>query len=133
VRKVCTKCGEEKELELFKKCKDCLDGYRSSCNKCFNAYMKKYYEINKCKVLKINRKSYYKTKLKNPELLKRRRKKSNDKRKTDIFLKLRTNISNSIRKSIYNNGLKNIQKHIKFLVVLLTNLNNILNHNFKKE
>jgi hypothetical protein len=115
MKKTCSKCGEEKELELFVKCKDCLDGYRSSCNECFNAYMRKYNEINKCKVLKINRKSYYKTKLKNPELLKIKRKKSNDKRKTDIFLKLSTNISNSIRKSIYNNGFKKHTKTHKIL------------------
>jgi len=72
--------------------------------------MKRYYQTNKCKILETNKKSYYKTKLKNPESLKRQRKKSNDKRKTDIFLKLKTNISNSIRRSIYNNGFK---KHTK--------------------
>ena len=44
--KVCIRCGEEKELELFTKAKKYADGRRKYCKKCHSEYMTKYYKKN---------------------------------------------------------------------------------------
>jgi len=45
--KVCTKCGEEKELTEFYKKKDGKFGVASFCKVCANAYYKQYYQENR--------------------------------------------------------------------------------------
>lgn len=40
--KKCSKCGVEKELELFSACKSAKDGRRSDCKECCSMYKKKY-------------------------------------------------------------------------------------------
>ena len=42
MRRVCKKCGEEKELEKFHKQKSCKLGYRSICNECYKEYRREY-------------------------------------------------------------------------------------------
>lgn len=44
--KVCTKCGEKKEIEFFGKDKSLADGLRSSCTTCYTAYQRTYYASN---------------------------------------------------------------------------------------
>jgi hypothetical protein len=48
--KLCTKCGECKDLSLFHKDKTHADGYRSFCKACVGLYMRKNYEKNKDKI-----------------------------------------------------------------------------------
>lgn len=44
--KICVKCNEEKDIELFAKGKNYKDGRRGTCKKCHTAYVKKYYNTN---------------------------------------------------------------------------------------
>ena len=45
--KVCSRCGEEKELTLFRKRKDSKDGHRKECKICSSISDKKYRDNNK--------------------------------------------------------------------------------------
>lgn len=45
--KVCSRCGEEKELTLFRKRKDSKDGHRKECKICSSIGDKKYRDNNK--------------------------------------------------------------------------------------
>ena len=58
--KICNKCGEEKELSLFKKQKSIKCGVRPTCKKCANDYNSKWVFKNKEKTLASQRKSYLK-------------------------------------------------------------------------
>lgn len=74
MKKICTKCYEEKELDDFHKKCDSKDGYRTSCKVCCNKdaterrkvadknkvqeYRLDYYDKNKQKILQ-NKKEYY--------------------------------------------------------------------------
>jgi hypothetical protein len=49
--KTCTKCGEEKELHLFKKDSRLPSGYSSTCKKCAAFYSSKYFEKNRETIL----------------------------------------------------------------------------------
>ena len=70
MKKICKKCGEEKELEEFSKDKYSKDGFTDSCKECRNKYKKenreqlrinaKKYRIKNKEKLKIDRKIYYK-------------------------------------------------------------------------
>jgi hypothetical protein len=53
--KLCKKCGEEKGVELFHKCKSSSDGLQSSCKEC----QKKHYKENREKIL-ARRKKHHK-------------------------------------------------------------------------
>jgi len=44
--KICTKCGEEKELECFVNNKGCKDGHEGQCKACKSTYDEKYREDN---------------------------------------------------------------------------------------
>ena len=44
--KTCTKCGVEKDLELFPTAKRYADGRRNYCKKCHSEYMTSYYKDN---------------------------------------------------------------------------------------
>jgi hypothetical protein len=63
--KVCTKCGEEKELSEFSKCKRHKSGILNMCKKCCNEKNKKWRGSNPEKAKQQN--NYYK---KHPELVK---------------------------------------------------------------
>lgn len=58
--KICNKCGEEKELSLFKKQKSIKCGVRPTCKKCANDYNSKWVFKNKEKTLASQRKSHLK-------------------------------------------------------------------------
>lgn len=45
--KNCSKCGVEKQLNLFGKTKKSKDGYRGQCNSCRNSYLKYWSSKNK--------------------------------------------------------------------------------------
>jgi len=47
MKKTCTKCGEEKELELFVKNKRCKNGRAGMCKMCRTKYSADYYQKNK--------------------------------------------------------------------------------------
>lgn len=55
--KICNKCGEEKELSLFKKQKSIKCGVRPTCKKCTNTANAKWEFENKEKVIASQRKS----------------------------------------------------------------------------
>ena len=57
MKKICNKCGEEKELELFTKNKECKYGYAGTCKTCRCKYSADYYKKNK-HLLKPIRKKY---------------------------------------------------------------------------
>jgi hypothetical protein len=44
--KVCGKCGEQKDLDLFAKGKGYKDGRKGTCKQCHTAYMSNYYKNN---------------------------------------------------------------------------------------
>lgn len=54
--KICSKCGEEKTLDMFSKQKTTKDGLRSWCKECFKEYNKKYSEKNKDKIKECKKK-----------------------------------------------------------------------------
>jgi hypothetical protein len=56
--KVCSKCGEEKEIILFRKRKDSKDGYRKECKECSSIDGKKYRDNNK-EWVKVKKKKDY--------------------------------------------------------------------------
>jgi hypothetical protein len=56
LRKVCSKCGVEKDLSKFSKDKRRKDGYRYGCKECDSKSVKKYRKTN---VEQINKKKFY--------------------------------------------------------------------------
>jgi hypothetical protein len=44
--KICVRCNQEKELELFAKGKNYKDGRRGTCKQCHSNYMVEYYNNN---------------------------------------------------------------------------------------
>jgi hypothetical protein len=50
VIKVCKKCGEEKPIVEFAKCKQCKNGYQGQCKKCASLSTRKWQSGNKDKV-----------------------------------------------------------------------------------
>ena len=112
MKKVCSKCGEEKGLDCFHKNKKTKDGLTYWCKSCKSKNGINYYKQNKEKIKTIvreyeknNRKkineAQKKWKEKNKEKVKLYQKKSNNKRKTDNMYKLRCNISTLIRQGMY--------------------------------
>jgi hypothetical protein len=61
IKKVCTKCGEEKELSEFHKNKTCKYGHKSTCKECIKIDHKNYYIFGTSKkfdgIQLINKKS----------------------------------------------------------------------------
>lgn len=49
--KICNKCGKEKPLNQFVKKSSSSDGYSSQCKDCRHEYYKKYYTLNKIRIL----------------------------------------------------------------------------------
>jgi homoaconitase/3-isopropylmalate dehydratase large subunit len=61
MKKICSKCNQEKELELFRKQKANKSGYANVCKKCHSDYMTLYYAKNPDKnAEKIRMNTYYK-------------------------------------------------------------------------
>lgn len=59
--KICVKCGQEKELELFCKGKNYKDGRRGTCKQCHTDYQTQYYKDRPEKYAeKVIANSYYK-------------------------------------------------------------------------
>lgn len=59
--KICPKCNQEKELELFRKQKNNKSGYANVCKKCHSEYMTAYYIKNPEKnAEKIRMNTHYK-------------------------------------------------------------------------
>lgn len=106
--KICNECNQEKDFSEFLQRKDSKDGYRKNCKKCFYAKnepkKKEYYLLNREKIKENsrNREKYRK--------------------ETDVIFRLENQISSSIRMSLKNFGYKKIQGHMKYLVVLMKNL-----------
>ena len=62
MKKVCSKCGVEKEIAEFSKDKAQKSGYRPSCKQCVKEYKKKYYLSNKNKIKEYQQKNKEKIK-----------------------------------------------------------------------
>jgi hypothetical protein len=61
MKKVCTKCNVEKDLNLFRKQKANKSGYANVCKRCHTDYMISYYENNPDKKAeKVRMNTYYK-------------------------------------------------------------------------
>lgn len=61
MNKTCSKCGEEKALELFRKQKLNKSGYAADCKACHSKYMTAYYANNPEKnAEKVRMNTYYK-------------------------------------------------------------------------
>jgi hypothetical protein len=76
--KICNKCGEEKEITLFRKCNRCKDGYRGLCKACFNLERKAY----PSRQLKAKRERRKHQASKQPEAIKERKRTSFQKQQT---------------------------------------------------
>lgn len=124
MKKICTKCGLEKEYSEFGPDNRTKDGKQASCRQCGNEYRKKYYRKNKegCVIYGRNyrktkeykewKKEYFK---KNKNRLLKYRKKYAEKykerrnhclrerRKTDIQFCLNNGLSRSINRSLKGN------------------------------
>ena len=125
--KTCSKCGIEKDIELFNKAKNNKDGYNNICKECVKKYTAKYYITNKNKLLyykkiysnnnKENIKEYFKEYYennkekskeyyeKNKENLKKKRKENNEKNKE--------NRNNNHNKRIKNDTLYKLSCNIR--------------------
>lgn len=80
MKKVCKKCGIEKDIEEFHKNKTYKDGYNSTCKECKREYARKYSNENKDKI-KEYQKEYYKN---NQEKVKERVSKYRNEHKEEI-------------------------------------------------
>lgn len=58
MKKICTKCGENKTLEKYYENNKHKDGKRSECKRCTNANRRKHYIKNKKKIGKYKQKYY---------------------------------------------------------------------------
>lgn len=90
--KVCSKCGEEKNISEFYKRKDNKDGYRNDCKKCLNQKCEIYRENNPEKLKKYKQEYFKKNKEKLLEKKRKYRKKNPDKYKEETrryYLKTR--------------------------------------------
>lgn len=138
MKKVCTKCGEEKELELFVKNKQCKNGYAGTCKLCFSEYSANWYQKNKNRLkpirkewakinkekIKIKDKIYY---YNNKEKIlkysadwyqknkKRIIKKELKRKKTDPIYKMQCNLRTLIGHMIRKGGYSKKSKTIKIL------------------
>lgn len=128
--KVCSKCGVEKALCEFSKCKTCKQGKNSRCKLCKRAEGKAYREVNKQKE-KERLAAYYKLNKEsckarnkrwreankekeqergrrwreaNKEKNRERKKLYERKRRTDPFYKVRSNVSRSINHALNKRG-----------------------------
>lgn len=62
MKKVCSKCGEEKELDCFYFRKD-INKFRNNCKVCHQKKLKEYRQNNKEYLKKYNKKYYYENKI----------------------------------------------------------------------
>ena len=85
MKKVCCKCGEEKESECFNKNNAVKSGLYSQCKSCRKEYIRKYYLSNKEKAKKYNkeyqRKNKEKIKIKSKEYRQKNKERINQKKR----------------------------------------------------
>jgi len=156
MKKICTKCGEEKELYLFPKNTIKKDGYSFWCKECKKQYylnnkeeilikQKKYRDENKEKVkesskkyrtnnfekIKKEKKIYYQ---KNKEKIRERhRNYMRKRRKTDKMFKLKDNIRSLIKNSfLYSKNWGKTSKTQKILGCSFEELKRHLESQFQK-
>jgi len=125
--KVCSKCGEEKPIDLFGKDKYKKSGLKPSCKKCCNEQYKhwhnknveklmekykKYNIVNKEKISK-RKKEYFKKKY--VQLMKYRKNYTKQKYKSCALFRLKQNIRNLIGIYLRNNKIIKNQKTEKIL------------------
>jgi hypothetical protein len=79
LKKICSRCKEEKDISLFSKKKKSSDGYNWWCKECSSIYKKKYYKKNIEKAKEYNRKDYLNNKEKYLEYAKIYREKNESK------------------------------------------------------
>lgn len=114
MKKVCTKCGDPKELEEFVKDKSCRNGRSHTCKTCHNLYMKKRYATGVCYQKKeITRLSILQKQINRKKTTKKYREKTEDKQKRRIYVLKKQNYwcktlnDNYIKKVLYlSHGLK---------------------------
>lgn len=115
MKKVCSKCGEEKELELFVKNKQCKDKREGICKDCRKIYVSKHYQQNKQQYLELRKKWRKKNPIRYKTQMIKASKVQKFKRNTNALYRLTSNIRSLIRNSIYNNGFKKHTKTHKIL------------------
>ena len=59
MKKICSRCKEEKDLKEFNKLKQTKDGYQHRCRECQSITRKQSYDNNREKELKTDRKYYW--------------------------------------------------------------------------
>lgn len=116
MKKVCSKCGEEKELDCFYLRKDSFK-YRTDCNNCRSKYRKTYYIKNKKK--EISRMNKYKRKKsvykKHPRAYFYHKKWLEKKIKENPHYKIAINIRRSISNQLTRKGYSKTSKTNKIL------------------
>lgn len=122
MEKVCKKCGEIKQLELFTKDIKCKDGYTNRCKVCAYKFISSWVKNNKDKVKISAKKSYLKNidkkKLYGKEYKDKNKEKNREyrrqyvanRKKNDSLYKLTADIRKLIQGSIKTKGFK---KHTK--------------------
>jgi hypothetical protein len=50
-KKICSKCGENKDLSFYTGGQNCISGKSARCNDCLRDYHKEYYKNNKEKIV----------------------------------------------------------------------------------
>lgn len=108
--KKCSRCSEEKPLDMFSNDKSRKNGKQRTCKECVKKYReenkekliessKKYYQLNKEKMIEKNKKYYQ---LNKEQTNKRRNKWRNEKFKSNPLFKLEYRIRHLISRSIKN-------------------------------
>jgi hypothetical protein len=118
-RKTCSKCSEEKSVNLFYKNKSKKDGLSCYCKDCQNLSHKKYFDVSKAKVNETRRKSYHNKDLEmvnsdrrnyynsNKEMINEtRRKRSQERRDSDDHYRFLVNLRNRFKAALKNSQKK---------------------------
>ena len=81
MKKICSKCKEQKSIDMFHKHKRTKDGIRTRCKSCELECVREYQKNNRKKYLKSRRKSYLKHRDKNRKYAKQYSKKDEVRKK----------------------------------------------------
>ena len=118
MKKTCTKCGEEKELNCFNKHAGCKYGVHSQCKECG----KKYRQLNKQKIKEQKKKHYIENQEYYIECARKRR-------KTKEYQEVRKKYQNKNRKRLTEKHYEYVQKNKE----KVNKYNNDLRKKHKKE
>jgi len=110
--KICSKCGNDCNLDEFDKRKDELCGYRTICKSCRRTYMNKYRSQNREKDNERRRKKYWENH--EEELIRSKRKGEKDKEKRIEYRKInRKRTSEKMKIRYHNDDIFRIKTNIR--------------------